>query len=175
MTNHENPQPTREYKVYIPNGKQWITVTEEQYYAYYRDIWCTQKRAQAHGQCMCPKSKLWQCDGDCLVCRYHAAGDSLSLDHEYENENGEESSLLDSLVDPSADVESTVMDRLCLEALYEAIRRLNPDGRCICELLLQDKSESEIADLLNMKQQSTVNYRKKKAFDELRELLKDII
>ncbi len=64
MKTNENQKPTREYKVYIHRLKTWVEVTEEQYYAYYRDIWATRKRAQAHGQCMCPKSKTWMCDGD---------------------------------------------------------------------------------------------------------------
>lgn len=56
MKTNENQKSTREYKVYIHRLKTWVEVTEEQYYAYYRDIWATRKRAQAHGQCMCPKS-----------------------------------------------------------------------------------------------------------------------
>ena len=52
MKNSENQKSTREYKVYIHRLKTWVEVTEEQYYAYYRDIWATRKRTQAHGQCM---------------------------------------------------------------------------------------------------------------------------
>lgn len=70
MKTNENQKSTREYKVYIHRLKTWVEVTEEQYYAYYRDIWATRKRAQAHGQCMCPKSKTWMCDGDCLGCEF---------------------------------------------------------------------------------------------------------
>ena len=81
MKANENQKSTREYKVYIHRLKTWVDVTEEQYYAYYRDIWATRKRAQAHGRCMCPKTKIWMCDGDCLVCEFRAAGDTLSLDY----------------------------------------------------------------------------------------------
>lgn len=59
MKTNENQKSTREYKVYIHRLKTWVEVNEEQYHAYYRDIWATRKRAQAHGQCMCPKSKTW--------------------------------------------------------------------------------------------------------------------
>ena len=48
MTSNDNQKPTREYKVYIHRLKALVEVTEEQYYAYYRDIWATRKRAQAH-------------------------------------------------------------------------------------------------------------------------------
>ena len=85
MKTNENQKSTCEHKVYIHRLKTWVEVTEEQYYAYYRDIWATHKRAQAHGQCMCPKSKTWMCDGDCLVCEFRAAGDNLSLDYTVED------------------------------------------------------------------------------------------
>lgn len=45
MKTNENQKSTREYKVYIHRLKTWVEVTEEQYYAYYRDIWATRKRA----------------------------------------------------------------------------------------------------------------------------------
>lgn len=77
MKTNKNQKSTREYKVYIHRFKTWVEVTEEQYYTYYRDIWATRKRTQAHGQCMCPKSKTWMCDGNCLACEFRAAGDNL--------------------------------------------------------------------------------------------------
>lgn len=85
MKNQANQNQTRIYKIYLPHEKQWVEVTETQYYAYYRDIWATRKRAQAHHQCMCPKDKHWMCDGDCLICKFHAPGDNLSLDLTYSN------------------------------------------------------------------------------------------
>lgn len=86
MKNQANQNQTRIYKIYLPHEKQWVEVTETQYYAYYRDIWATRKRAQAHHQCMCPKDKHWMCDGDCLICKFHAPGDNLSLDLTYSRE-----------------------------------------------------------------------------------------
>ena len=99
MKNSENQKSTREYKVYIHRLKTWVEVTEEQYYAYYRDIWATRKRTQAHGQCMCPKSKTWMCDGDCLACEFRAAGDNLSLDYTVEDGEGNQKSWADDLQD----------------------------------------------------------------------------
>ena len=61
MRNHDNQQQNKQYKVYIPSTHQFVPVTKEFYYEYYRPIWCTQKQAQKLGQCMCPKSKLWSC------------------------------------------------------------------------------------------------------------------
>ena len=103
---NNNQNQDKLYKIYLPHEKQWVEVPEAQYYAYYRDIWATRKRAQEHHQCMCPKNKQWMCDGDCLVCPFHAAGDNLSLDLTYENSDGEEYSMLDKLADQSTSMRS---------------------------------------------------------------------
>jgi DNA-directed RNA polymerase specialized sigma subunit len=66
-------------------------------------------------------------------------------------------------------------ERALLDALLCKLDKLDPDGRRICELLLQEKSEREIASIMGISRQSTINYKKKKAFDALRELLRDYI
>ena len=147
MKTNENQKSTREYKVYVHRLKTWVEVTEEQYYAYYRDIWATRKRAQAHGQCMCPKSKTWMCDGDCLACEFRAAGDNLSLDYTVEDGEGNQKSWADDLQDDTPDAQS----------------------------IMEGKSERDIASIMGYNNQSAVNYRKQKAFDRLRVLLGDYI
>lgn len=129
MKNSENQKSTREYKVYIHRLKTWVEVTEEQYYAYYRDIWATRKRTQAHGQCMCPKSKTWMCDGDCLACEFRAAGDNLSLDYTIEDGEGNQKSWADDLQDDTPDAQSIMEDRELLCALYQKLQELDPEGR----------------------------------------------
>lgn len=106
MKINDNPNTNREYKVYLHSTKEWIPVTEEVYRVYYRDIWATRKRAQAHGQCMCPKSKTWMCDGDCLVCEFRSAGDNLSLDYTVEDGEGNQKSWADDLQDDTPDAQS---------------------------------------------------------------------
>lgn len=175
MKINDNQKQNREYKIYIPNLKIWVDVKEEQYYAYYRDIWAIRKRAQSHGQCVCPKSKLWMCDGDCLACCYRTAGDMLSLDHIIEDSDGNQTSWVEGIKDDSPDVLSIMIDRELLEALYEKLQELDPDGRRICELLLEGKNEREIASIMGFNNQSAVNYRKQKAFAKLRTLLQEYI
>lgn len=175
MKKEGNQKPTREYKVYIHRLKTWVEVTEEQYYAYYRDIWSTRKRAQAHGQCMCPKSKTWMCDGDCLACEFRAAGDNLSLDYTVEDGEGNQKSWADDLQDDTPDAQSIVEDHELLCALYQKLQELDPEGRRICELIMEGKSERDIASIMGYNNQSAVNYRKQKAFDRLRVLLGDYI
>lgn len=62
MKTNDNQQSNGSYKVYLPRLKQWVEVTKEQYYGYYRDIWATRDRAQNHGQCQCPRGRTWTCE-----------------------------------------------------------------------------------------------------------------
>lgn len=175
MKINDNPNTNREYKVYLHSTKEWIPVTEEVYRVYYRDIWATRKRAQAHGQCMCPKSKTWMCDGDCLVCEFRSAGDNLSLDYTVEDGEGNQKSWADDLQDDTLDAQSIMEDRELLCALYQKLQELDPEGRRICELIMEGKSERDIASIMGYNNQSAVNYRKQKAFDRLRILLGDYL
>lgn len=127
-----------------------MEVTEEQYYAYYRDIWATRNRAQAHGQCMCPKSKTWTCDGDCLVCEFRSAGDNLSLDYTVEDSEGNQKSWADDLQDDTPDAQSILEDCELLCALYQKLQELDPECRRICELIMEGKSERDIASTLGI-------------------------
>ena len=57
-----------------------IPVSKEVRDAYYGEAARIRMKEQAHGRCVCPKSKVWACDGDCLICEYHRSGDLASLD-----------------------------------------------------------------------------------------------
>ena len=150
MSNHENTQPSKEFQIYLPRIRQFIPVSQEVYYEYYRPIWRIQKRAQAHGQCVCTRKNLWKCDGDCLVCPFHSAGDTLSLDAELESDDGATMTLLDTIADPSINIEDTVADSVMLEELLKALDELNPEGRRMCELIMQGQSEREAATTMQM-------------------------
>ena len=80
-----------------PKDVTLVEITEEQYRALYPEIWRTQKQERKLGRCLCPASKLWKCDGDCLVCPYHTAGSIWSLDQELETLGAEKASLEASL------------------------------------------------------------------------------
>ena len=163
MTNNDNQNENRSYKVYLPRLKQWVEVTKEQYYGYYRDIWATRDRAQNHGQCQCPKSKTWTCDGDCLVCPYRSAGDVHSLDYTIENENGDETTMLDKLTDTAPSVEEVVMDKLVLEQLFDRLSEIMPEARRIGELRLAGLTDTEIAGVIGISRTTFLSRLKKAA------------
>ena len=155
-----------------PYDVQLVPVTEEVYRSVVPEIERTRKQMQRSGRCVCPKSKLWACDGDCAICPYSACGNTVSFDTPLDDAEG--LTLGDTLVSDEPSPEAIAMNTALLEALYDELDRLDPDGKRICELIMQGKTEREIAADLG-KRQSTINYQKKRVLDLLREALKDFI
>lgn len=79
MKNHDNQNQSNERKIYLKDLHQWVPVSKTDYDNYYRDINAYRRRQQEHGRCVCPASKRYLCDMDCWTCRFHKAGDELSL------------------------------------------------------------------------------------------------
>lgn len=173
MHQNNNTKEPKDYRIYIPRTGRFVTVSKEIYYEYYRPVWSIQKRAKEHGQCTCPKAKLWKCDGDCQICPYRSSGDTFSLDTLFTTEDGEITRLLNTLPDTALSVEDAVVEAAVLKELYAALAELDPDGRKICTMLMEGKSQREIAGALGIRQ-STFHYREKKLLATLRERLKDI-
>ena len=171
----ENQNQPAERAIYLKNLRQWVPVSKAEYDNYYRDINAYRRRQQEHGRCVCPASKRYLCDMDCCNCRFRKGGDELSLDYAITDEDGNDKSWLDDLPDDGPSAQSILEERELLDALMSKLDELEPDGRRICELLLQEKSEREIASIMGISQQSTINYKKKKAFEMLRVLLRDYI
>lgn len=164
-----------EYAIYLKAFRQWVPVSKKDFDDYYREINAYRRRQQEHGRCVCPTRKRYLCDMDCFTCCYHKAGDELSLDHTVSDDDGNEKRWLDDIKDDFPDTLSMLEENELLEALYRALEKLDFDSRRICQLLLQQKSEREIAKIMGVSQQSTINYKKKKAFEMLRKILKDYI
>ena len=155
-----------------PYHVEKIPISEETYRAIYPDIWKTRQRMQRSGQCICPKSQLWKCDADCTICPYKSNGRLVSLDTPIDKTEG--LTIEDTLASDEPSPEAISMDEALLDALYDALNHLDPDGRRISELIMQGKTEREIATDMG-KRQSTINYQKKKVFSILREALNDLI
>lgn len=119
---------------------------------------------------MCPKSKTWMCDGDCLACEFRATGDNLSLDYTVEDGEGNQKSWADDLPDDTPNAQSIMEDRELLCALYQKLQELDPEGRRICELIMEGKSERDIASALGVSR-NTYTYRRDKLLRILREQL----
>ena len=93
MSNNANQ--SKQHRIYVKESKSWVDINKEFYTNYYRDINAYRKRQQEHGRCVCPASKRYLCDMDCLTCPYAKAGDQLSLDNTISDSDGNEKSWLD--------------------------------------------------------------------------------
>ena len=81
----------------------------------------------------------------------------------------------DTIADDSEDILSILADQELLARLFEALDQIDPTRSEICKLWAGGMTERDIAKTLGIKRQSTVNYQRNKALQELRELLKDLI
>ena len=160
-----------ERKFFIPVNGTLVEVSEDVYRAYYQPIWNTRYHAQRNGECHITKSRMWLCDGICPGCPFQTCGRSISL----ETPIGDgDITVGDTLQDDSPSPESIFLNRELIAALYKELDNLDPEGKRICELIMQGKTEREIAACTG-KSHSTVNYHKNKIFSHLREALKDFI
>ncbi len=112
------------------------------------DIWKIRKRMQRSGQCTCLQSRLWACDADCLICPYHAVGSNVSLSLPLDDE--ENLTLEDTIFDEDSTLESIIADQVLLDALWQELDALDPEGHRICELLSR-LSEREAAKAIGLK------------------------
>lgn len=138
-------------RIYDKQAQTWFEVNPEQYEEF--DRWRTnlRKREQYHHRCMCPRSKWWLCDGMCQDCEFHAPGDTLCLDMPISNEDGDEVSLLDTLVDQAPTIESVICDKATLDQLFDRLAELMPQAEKIGRLRMQNLSDEEIADIIGIK------------------------
>ena len=138
-------------RIYDKQTKTWFEVTPEHYAEF--DQWRTnkRKREQYHGRCMCPRNKWWLCDGMCDDCEFHAPGDVLSLDKPVSNDDGDEVTLLDTLVDPAPSIESILCDKAELDQLFARLNELMPEAQDIGKLRQKGLTDEAIAEVIGIK------------------------
>lgn len=149
MASNENQSKT--HRIYLKSTRQWVEVSETVYREHTRYYDAFRKKAQYHGQCICPKNKFWLCDGDCCNCEFRRGGDMLSLDFTSENEDGDACTPLDAIPDKSPLLDEIICDRAALEQLFSRLQKLMPEAEEIGRLRLQNMSDEAIADILDIK------------------------
>lgn len=174
MSNHENQSRFKEYRIYLKDLHQWVPVSKTDFDNYYRDINTYRRRQQEHGRCVCPASKRYLCDMDCCTCRFHKGGDELSLDYTVTDEDGNEKSWLEDLPDDRPSAQSVMEDRELLDTLLHTLDELDPEGRRICELVMEGRSERDCGKEMGMARNTFV-YKRDKLFAALADYLKDFI
>ena len=149
-----------QYRIYLKSTREWVEIPEEVYREHVRYYDTFRKRQQSRGECACPKSKFWLCDGECWACEFHHAS-MLSVDYTIENEDGDTCSPLERLCDPSPSIESVVTDKAELDQLFARLNELMPEAIEIGKLRQQGFSDSAIADALGIKRTTFLSRLKK--------------
>ena len=125
-----------------------VPATEEQYYAYMRPLWREDKQNQRAGK-QEDESKM----------------KPVSLDQLYEDTEYE-------AVDSDTDVEATLMKKLLIAELHNALDELEEIDRIIMEMYSQNCTETQIGQAVGMSQRG-VGKRKQRILLKLRTRLKD--
>lgn len=129
--------------IYDRASGEKIPVSKEVRDAYYGEAARIRMKEQAHGRCVCPQSKVWACDGDCLTCEYRRSGNLASLDVPV-GEDGEDT-LLDMVPSEAPSIESIIADRDLLDRLFARLRELDPEADTIIAMWQDDYQVSDRA------------------------------
>ena len=76
--------------------------------------------------------------------------------------------------DDAPAIAEVLEDAELLRTLYAKLNELDPEGRLICQLVMQGKSERDCGKKMGLSR-STFVYRRDKLFQKLRSELKDYI
>ena len=146
--------------VYIRSTGETISVSQAVHDAYYGDAIQFQVEERLYGRCVCPPDKTWICDMDCLICEYHRAGNTVSLDAL----TGEE----------KAQLMDTLRNRAVLGRIFTRLRELDPDADTIIAMWQENDriSDHSIAEALERPQSAFANQMKQYR-TEFRRILND--
>ena len=148
-----------------PDEVSLVEISESEYHALYPEIWRTQKRERTLGRCRCPRTSLWACDADCLVCPWHTAGRIWSLDRDRE--------ILGDRDSGAPDPADIVADEMILQRLLQRLEELCPGACHVGELQVEGRSERSALEGLDISR-TTYRSRLKRAEEILRDEFGDI-
>ncbi|BDF16153.1 hypothetical protein CLOSCI_03528 [[Clostridium] scindens ATCC 35704] len=157
----QNKDNQKTYFIYVRSTGEKVPVTKAQHDSFYREASRIRDKEQNHGRCMCPYRFIWKCDGDCIGCEYHAAGDTTSLDQPLPDGEG---TLGDYIPDDSPSIEDVVADCQLLAQLIDKLRQLDPEADTIIQLWKDHPegiSDRKIAEALGRPQRTFADQMKK--------------
>ena len=157
--------------VVIIDRKTEVSVPQEVYEYMVREKDKQRHRARTNGKC--GTSAFWKCDGECDTCKYAQMGfNMIPLEVAFkpttDSSSGEELDPLNNIPDSTTPLpDAIVADRDLLARLTQRLDDLIPDGGRIYQMLTEEYTDREMTKALNLKQQSTLNYRKRKVIEFL--------
>ncbi len=132
-----------------------------------RSIWSEQKYQERKSQCVWKDTS--KCSQKCEDCRFRT-NRTVELDKPLSNDaNGEGTDTYFELSDPT-DITEIIEEKAMLDTLYAALATLaQEDLDLIKDIFWHGKTERELAPLLGYKQSKSVNKRKHKILEILRQ------
>lgn len=162
---------TDKYIVYV--GNTAVPVNKDVFDLIRRDKENQRYRARRDGKC--GTSNYHLCHGDCGHCKWVREGyNMLSLDKAFSastnGENEDDLSSIESIPDTNASlITDIVADRDILDRLVRKLDSLVPNGGKIVRMLMEGYTDRQMTKALKLPRQSTLNYRKRKVQQYLRE------
>lgn len=165
----QNNVNQKTYFIYVRSTGEKVPVTKIQHDSFYKEADRIRHKEQDHGRCMCPYRFIWKCDGDCIGCEYHAAGDTTSLDQPLPDGNG---TLGDYIPDSSKPIDEVSADTLSPDGIQARLEELQK------ELIKKannkqdyDAIADEIFRLREQKEQSEVDsHHREETMNRIKEL-----
>ena len=157
-----NVNQSKKFRIYLKSSRQWVEVSEDQYREYDRNRTALRKRMQYRGECFCPRSKWWLCDGNCLDCEFRN-NTTVSLDDPLPGGDG---TLADYVPDGASLIEEVLSEKAELDQLFERLQELMPEAKRIGELREEGLSDEAIAKIIGIKR-TTFRSRLDKAKETL--------
>lgn len=108
-------------RIYDKTTKQWYEIPEDQYREYDRWRTALRKRMQYRGECFCPRSKWWLCDGNCLDGEFRN-NTIISLDNPLPDGEG---TLADYVPDNAPLIGKVLAEKAELDQLLERLQELS--------------------------------------------------
>ena len=157
----QNSNKQKTYFIYVRSTGEKVPVTKAQHDSFYEEADRIHHKEQGRGRCMCPYRYVWKCDGDCIGCEYHVAGDILSLDVPNPDGSG---NVYDYLQDSRKPMDEIIAERMLLEQLFARLRELDPEADTIIQLWKDHPegiSDQAIARKLGRSQKTFADQTKK--------------
>ena len=141
-------------------------------------IWREAKRIERNYSCVfknTDKCEGWKPDADgmvtCDCCQHTNLSRTVELDMHFRCDNGGEGDSPEARFEPAdpIDIQSVIEDQALLDTLYAALATLaQEDLDLIKDVFWKGKTERELAPLLGLKEPKSVNKRKHRVLEILR-------
>lgn len=150
------------YFIRTRHMEEALTVSEEEFKDYFRQIDTYRKKQQRHGKCVCPEKERQLCDMDCSLCPHYRPKREEELDAPAYTEGDEDITFCDLMTEAVPDLSDAVTDRLAFQAVLKRLKELMPEALEFGELRMAGLSRTEIYEVIGLKR-TTCDYQLKKA------------